>query len=100
VAFLWKDVRDLDLSCLAVDKLDLFINLTAANLEFCRFFLHPRREGVFGGHIQLRRIITHILRDFHRTEMRPTHGAEMRDFHGLFRQSFIMERSCRIRVKR
>src|SRR5262245_18266767 len=60
-------------------KFQLPVNLSAALLEFFRFLFQPCFKSGLRIKLLLLGVVTHILSDFHRTEVRATHRAEMRD---------------------
>jgi hypothetical protein len=58
--------------CMYASK-DLVIEFGSAFPEFLRLFLQPDVDGVLLGHALLRRILPHVLRDFHGTEVGAAH---------------------------
>jgi hypothetical protein len=48
---------------------------------------------------ELRRVVAHILRDFHRAEVRSAHRAEVRELGAVLRQRFVVEFARLVRIE-
>src|SRR5688500_2436972 len=70
----------------------LVVNLRPVLLEWLRLLLHsPLERFLLVGKPLLRGIVAHVLRDFHRAEMRAAHRAEVRELGTFLRQRLVVE---------
>src|SRR5215470_7027469 len=71
--------------CRGLRLIGRHVELAARRLELLGF----RAQAFFD--LELRRIVAHVLRDAHRTEMRSAHRAEMRCLGCFRRQRLVVE---------
>ena len=64
-----------------------------------RIFLPCLFQARFLVHTLFRGVVAHILRDFHRAEMRAAHRTKVRELGAFLRQGFIVELLGFIRVE-
>src|ERR1041384_3304285 len=72
-------------------KVRLFsVDLAAGFDKFLRFFLHSEGQSRCLVDLLLSGVLTDVLRDLHRTEMRAAHRTEVRQLRAFLRQRFVV----------
>src|SRR5712692_1428244 len=78
----------------------LAVDFRPALLELFGLLLHAGLKRSLLVQLFLHGVITHVLRDLHRTKVRTTHGTEVRHLRTFRRQGLVVKILRRLRIER
>src|SRR5439155_27234783 len=81
-------------------SLSSLINFSTSRHKLLGLLFHPHAQCRLFIDLFLRRVLAHVLRDLHGTEMRTAHRTEVGELRAFLRQSFVVVFARDFRVER